>query len=116
MSDEAWIERLFARLTASYGNTKMSTMWAGTTKADLLAAWGEALAATPTENVYQAVKNVATAHPSWPPTLGEFLALCQPPKPVPAAHRPLLADRRPRQPMPAHIKAEFDRYVAKAKV
>jgi hypothetical protein len=93
----------------------MASMFAGCAKVDLLNTWAGALAGVPAENVRQALQNVARAHPSWPPTLGEFLALCAPPAPVLALHRPLLPDRRPREPIAPEVQAKLDAFVAKAR-
>lgn len=85
---EAWIERLFVRLSAIYGS-KMATMWGDCPKADIMDAWGEALASADPANVRSALAKVAERYPSWPPTLGEFMALCRN-ESTPQAHRQAL--------------------------
>ncbi len=108
--------RLFQQLTMMYGATKMASMWADCAKIELLNTWAGAIAGVPPENLRQAMKSVATAHPSWPPTLGEFLALCAPPKPGLAIHHLLLPDRRPREPIPPEVQAKLNAFVASKRV
>jgi hypothetical protein len=107
------VERLFARFQAIYGS-KANLMWADQEKADLIATWSEGLADVPTADVYAAVRRLPVAHPSWPPTLGEFLALCRP-EATPAAHRALLPDRSRREPIDPVVLAKIKAALAKGR-
>lgn len=94
-----------------YGS-KMTAMWGDCPGADLMDAWCEALAGIPVANLRAALDNVMAAHPEWPPTLGQFLALCKP-APIPQAHRPLLPDRRAREPIDPRIQREISAMLEK---
>lgn len=80
----------------------MVTMWGDCPKAELMAVWCSALGAIEPERIRVALEKVSTSYPEWPPTLGEFLLLCKPS--IPAAHRLLIPDRSPREPIPQHIR------------
>ncbi len=84
---EAWMQRLFSRLRAIYGN-RMATMWGDCPEADVMDAWQDGLRFKTGDAIRKGLEQVATAYPEWPPTLGEFLGLC---KNAPAMHRELEA-------------------------
>jgi hypothetical protein len=68
-------------------------------------AWQEGLGDVTGEQVRVALAGVLTAHPEWPPTLGQFLALCKPV--VQPSHRLFLPspqiDASKRGPVPAQF-------------
>jgi hypothetical protein len=94
----AWIDRLFMRFSVLYGR-HWAEMWAGIPIADVKAAWSSELAGVRAEQIAAALKGLGT----FPPTLPEFLALCRQ-STTPTTHRLLLPDRRPRDPIPQHIR------------
>lgn len=107
---EAWMRRLFARLHASYGS-KMSAMWGDCPQADIIDAWRHGLKGVPAERIARALELMLTDHPEWPPTLGQFLALCRRPLLASASHVEALP--APRTEMPAHVKAQLMAFKAK---
>lgn len=62
---------------ACYGVQKLSSMWTGSDPERVKAAWADALGKYPPEAIAEAVRATPEAHPSWPPTLGEFCTLTQ---------------------------------------
>ena len=83
-------------------------MWGDCPKADIMDAWREGLRGIDPDAIALALSTVHVSYQQWPPTLGEFVALCKPV--VPAAHR-LLLPAPPREPgkMDPRIKAEIDK-------
>lgn len=71
----------------------MTAMWGDCPRADIMDAWCEALGPIEPERIRDALANVLTAHPQWPPTLGEFLILCKPVS-VHPSHRLLPSPQR----------------------
>lgn len=71
----AWIERIFERFALTYGHQKLAAMWTGADPERVKSAWAEKLGGYPRDALAGAVQSVADAHPSWPPTLGEFCEL-----------------------------------------
>ena len=73
---EAWIDRLFARLSSMYG-TKLSDLWRGSDPHEVKAVWAEKLAGF--YDMPDCIKNALDAcdDKPWPPTLPEFIALCR---------------------------------------
>ncbi len=84
----AWIERLFGRFQAMYGN-KMALMWQDTPAADVKDAWRTALRGLDIEQIKMGLVNLPKFSLSWPPTLPEFLQLCRR-EVVRPEHRPAL--------------------------
>lgn len=76
------IERLFARFTLAYGTDKANSMWRGQDGGAVKVFWARELARFTGEELRAAMDALYVAHPSWPPTLPEFCALC---RPAPAA-------------------------------
>lgn len=108
----AWMERLFSLLHAQYGN-RMTTMWGDCPPADVKDAWRSGLAGVDAERIKAGLAALPAAHPEWPPTLGEFLALCRRPVVV-AAHREFVAlPRQKREAIPANVREKLDALTAK---
>lgn len=70
----ALTERVFARLAIMYGN-KFADMWRGIDLGEVKRAWGDELAAFSVPEVAGAIK--ALRANTFPPTLPEFLQLCE---------------------------------------
>jgi hypothetical protein len=64
------------------------------------------------ERIKAGLNRTLDAYPDWPPTLGQFRALCRLPSPI-AAHRLYLVDKTPRVPIDPAVKAKIDAWVAK---
>lgn len=71
-----WIERIFARLGACYGN-KFSEMWKGQDMASVLEIWASELARYTVPELQYGLSSLRRQHPAWPPTLYEFCELCR---------------------------------------
>jgi hypothetical protein len=72
-------------MEAAFG-ARFADMWAGADLKAMRDTWAEGLAGIPGERLRIAVSRVL--HAKFPPTLGEFLAMCEPPETVPPEHRP----------------------------
>lgn len=70
-----WIDRLFARLWAMYGN-KFSQMWVGQDINAVKSVWREDLAEFTPNEIAHGVDACKTH--DWPPSLPEFVKLCRP--------------------------------------
>lgn len=81
------VERLFLRLSALYGN-RFTDMWKGIDLHEVKRCWADELSAYSVQQVAQAVNGLTEK--AWPPTLPEFLEMCEGAKPVTpiAAHLP----------------------------
>lgn len=73
---DAWIDKIFAEMSASYGS-KFADMWSGTSPDDLRAKWAAKLAGF--RDMPGAIREALDALDSkpFPPTLPEFLAMCR---------------------------------------
>ena len=73
---EAWIDRIFERLSCFYGS-KFADMWRGTDPVQLKAVWSEKLAGfhDRPEIIRHALESLDDR--PWPPTLPEFLEVCR---------------------------------------
>ena len=71
----AWIERLWARLAAMYGN-KFLDMWRGLDIYEVKQAWAEDLADYTGDELKRGLTWCKTQQ--WPPTLPEFMTACRP--------------------------------------
>jgi hypothetical protein len=71
----AWIERLFARLSAFYGS-KFADMWRGCDLQAVKAVWAAELAGYSPEELARGI--AACRMRDWPPTLPEFMKACRP--------------------------------------
>ena len=79
---EAWIDSLFARMSAFYG-ARFADMWRGTDLDEVRRTWGRELAGLTRDELRAGVANLRTRF--FPPTLPEFIALCRPALNVDAA-------------------------------
>ena len=87
-------------------------MWGDCPQADIVDAWQTGLAGLSGEQIKAGLNRTLDTYPDWPPTLGQFKALCRVPA-TPAAHRLYLVDKRPVAPIPPHLRAEIDALVDK---
>lgn len=74
----AWIDRLFERLGANYGTEKFAALWRGQDIDVVKAVWSRELGALTGEELRGGFERMGRAHPTWPPTVFEFVALCRP--------------------------------------
>lgn len=72
---EEWIDRLFMRLAAMYGN-KFTKMWDGIPRQDQISTWAEMLGDMDKNDLSIGLKNCISQ--PYPPTLPEFRLLCLP--------------------------------------
>jgi hypothetical protein len=72
----AWIERLFARLSAFYGS-KFADLWRGCDLEAVKAVWANELAGYSRDELARGIAACRTR--DWPPTLPEFMKACRPP-------------------------------------
>lgn len=70
-----WIDRLFMRLAAMYGN-KFTKMWDGIPRQEQIETWAEMLADMDKNDLATGLKNCINS--PYPPTLPEFRLLCLP--------------------------------------
>ncbi|MFP4891248.1 hypothetical protein [Paraburkholderia sp. EG304] len=87
---EAWIEKLFARMSAIYG-ARFADLWRGVPIDDIKAIWRYGLAGTSDEGLRRGA--AALFHTKYPPTLPEFIELCAP-EPTMYQQHPALTDER----------------------
>lgn len=88
-----WVDKIFERFMVLYGR-KFAEMWAGIPEDGLKKAWAEDLAQYKSRP--EAIKWALEAckRLDWPPTMSEFLKLCeQAPKPIEALHLPAPIDK-----------------------
>lgn len=100
-----WVQAFFRRLHALYGN-RFQTMWQDCDQAETLDAWRLELSRMTIPSIKFALINVTRIYQSWPPTAGEFAALGKN-APIPEAHRPLLPDNSPRDPIPEQARVDI---------
>ena len=72
----AWIEKLFDRMAALYGN-KFADMWRGSDVAMVKELWAQELGKLTRDEVTKGAQALMTLE--WPPTLPQFIKLCRPP-------------------------------------
>lgn len=65
----------------------MTVMWGDCPQADIMDAFRSTLRGVSAERIGTAIRMCPVVHPEWPPTAGQFLALC---KAQPQAHRPIM--------------------------
>lgn len=91
---ESWIDSLFARMSGMYGS-KFADLWRGTDLVVVRKLWGQELAHLTREELRHGVEALRTR--PFPPTLPEFVTLCQPPLNVDAALYEAVAQLHARQ-------------------
>lgn len=72
----SWIDRLFERFTAMYGN-RFLDLWRDLDTQAIKRAWAEDLAGLTADEIKAGL--LALRNKPWPPTLPEFITLCRPP-------------------------------------
>ena len=76
MSDNL-LTRLFGVLSGQYGNKFTSLIQTEQSEEVVRKVWGNALADIPAEDIGQALSKLPVDFPDWPPTVGQFLAVCK---------------------------------------
>lgn len=71
---EAWVERLFEKMAALYGN-KFLDMWGKTDLKTVKALWSQELGKLSREEITRGANQLMTLE--WPPTLPQFLKICR---------------------------------------
>jgi hypothetical protein len=107
-----WVDRLFQRFAVIYGNRLFSN-FDGIPLEDVKAAWGQELGRFDAEALKKALETLRTAHPSYPPTLYEFEALCVDALRSRSATVTKLPP--PKTEIPPHIRTALRVFVEKAK-
>ena len=72
----AWVERLFARFSATWGAQKLAAMFPVDSHAEVKALWGEQLGRYQPETLRAAMQAMTDSGREWPPSLAEFVAAC----------------------------------------
>ena len=76
-----WVDRLFMRFAQAYGNKFTSQFDAGADTDKNVKAWKQAfggvIAGFDPKAIAGALERMLDDHPSWPPTFGEFKAMCK---------------------------------------
>jgi len=72
---EAWIERLFEKMVALYGN-KFLDMWGKADLKTVKALWSQELCKLSRDEIVRGANALMTQE--WPPTLPQFIKLCRP--------------------------------------
>ena len=75
---------VFRKMALVYGS-KFTSLWADVDPEEAKAEWSIALRGMSREDLRRGI--AALYHTRYCPTLPEFLALCEPPRPVPLAHQ-----------------------------
>lgn len=86
----AWVDKLFAKLTAIYGSQKVAAMWVDADMDEVRGLWGQQLAKFRVESIAVALQRLVDSGSEWPPTLPEFSKLCRESAVERAAHAPAL--------------------------
>ena len=101
-----WVERLFLRLQAIYGN-RAATMWADIPVAEVKAVWADALGDFLGDDIRAALDSCVSVYTDYPPTLPQFIGLCRDAKRLRAAGATKLDGPRG-IPCPPEIKAQLE--------
>ena len=70
------VELVFAKLSATYGN-KLAEAYSGQKLYLVKAEWAQVIEPFGVDAIRVALKLARGRHPDWPPTLGQFEALCR---------------------------------------
>ena len=112
----ASIVALFVRMADCYGNRWTSQFQSDeATTVRVLKTWAEALAGIPETRIAKAMNTMLNRHPSWPPTLGEFLQLANGEGDVVRHAKRTLEPALPRPPMTDEAKAAVKAMMAKTR-
>jgi len=71
------LDRLFAVLTAVYGQKWTSLVIDEQMLNDMQQVWGHHLRDVDLDQMKTALDRLPTEYPNWPPTVGQFLELCK---------------------------------------
>ena len=108
-----WVERLFLRFQAIYGN-RMTTMWGDVPMSEVKAVWADALGGYDGEDLRRALAACQAAYQDFPPTLPQFAGLCRDAKRARASEATKLPSRNG-VPCPPEIRAQIDRFLKRVK-
>ena len=70
------LTRVFAVLMGQYGNTFTAMISNDDAEAVTRNEWAKGLRGIPMEAIGKALDTLPDLHPKWPPTIGEFKAIC----------------------------------------
>lgn len=70
-------------------------------------AWQTTLNGVSADGIRRAIELCPIQYPDWPPTAGQFRAMC---RSAPEAHSLMIPDKRKHAPIPANIQAEMNKY------
>lgn len=73
----AWVDRLFAKFTATFGAQKVGAMFPPETHDEVRSLWAEQLARFEPDTLRAAFQATIDSGHEWPPSLAEFVASCQ---------------------------------------
>lgn len=73
----SWIETLFARFSAAWGAQKVGVMFPAETHDEVKTLWAAQLARFEPETLRHALQAALDSGREWPPTLPEFVSICQ---------------------------------------
>lgn len=104
-----WIDRLFGRFSATFGAQKLGAMFPAETHDDVRALWAEQLGRFEVPTLRAAMQAVIDSGREWPPTLSEFVAMCQRAAVERRQHAPAAL-----LPMPRSSPGAAGRFVAEA--
>ncbi len=100
---DGWVDRLFVRLHAMYGKAWLD-MWADAPIPTVKALWAESLGRCTAEQIRLALLEIEKGGKAFPPTLPEFVAVCEQFRPK---GPPSLYLAAPRTEAPANVFANL---------
>ncbi len=113
----AWVERLFARFSATWGAQKLAAMFPVADHDDVKSVWAAQLGRFEPPTIVAALQAMTDSGREWPPSLSEFVKACQEAAISRRAHAPaaLLDARRASPEVAAQHLAAVERQVAAVK-
>ena len=87
----SWIETLFARFSAAWGAQKVGVMFPSESHDEVKTLWAAQLARFEPETLRHALQAAIDSGREWPPTLPEFVGICQRSAIERKAHAPAVA-------------------------
>lgn len=87
----SWIETLFARFSAAWGAQKIGAMFPADSHDDVKSLWADQLGRFEPETLRHALQAAIDTGKEWPPSLPEFVAVCQRSAVERKAHAPAVA-------------------------